>query len=665
MSINFTTPFGVNRNGFIALLLLLGAAGFWPGKASAQQDEVLHNLFEPLTRQQITPYRTASGAPAHDYWQNETDYDIAVRLDDEQHRISGRVSITYTNNSPNELPFLWLLLEQNLFSQDSKGSRATPVDGGRFGNLDFDGGYEISGVELEYEGRRYEPEYHIRDTRMRVDLAEALSSGGDVITLHIEYAFDIPDYGSDRMGRIELEDGWVYTIAQWYPNMSVYDEVSGWNTRPYLGAGEFYRDFGTIDFRITVPWDMIVGGSGKLQNPEEVLTEVQRRRLDAALESDETMFIIAPDEVGNPETRPVQSGELTWHFRIENARDAAWAASRGFIWDAAGASMLSGRTVAAMSLYPRESAGNEAWGRSTEYTRASIMHYSEKWLEYPYETALNVAGLPGGMEYPGVSFCGYNRGGASLWGVTDHEFGHNWFPMIVGSNERRWMWMDEGLNTFIGHLSTQNFNDGEYQTWIRSMNQFVPNLTNPEIPPVMTHSDRIPPQHLGFLAYFKPAIGMLMLRNYVLGEQMFDDAFSAYIERWAYKHPTPMDLFRTINDVSGENLDWFWRGWFYENRNIDLSVDEVTDLFDDEEAYSGSLITLGSPGDLVMPVELEIEYADGNIARERLPVEIWHRGRQWTFKHESAQPVTRIQIDPDNHLPDIKPSNGVWERPEP
>lgn len=649
----------------VCALSLLLCALLPAGVATAQQDEALHELFAPLTPQQITPYRTASGAPAHTYWQNETDYTIAVRLDTEEHRISGRVSIEYTNNSPDKLAFLWVLLEQNLFSQTSKGARATPVDGGRFGNLSFDGGYEISGVELEYAGQRYRPDYIIRDTRMRVDLREALGGGGDVLTLHIEYAFDIPDYGSDRMGRVELENGWVYTIAQWYPNMSVYDEVSGWNTRPYLGAGEFYRDFGTIDFRITVPWDVIVGGSGALQNPEEVLTEVQRRRLEEALQSSETRFIISPEEAGSPHARPVQSGELTWHFRIDNARDAAWAASRGFIWDAAGAPMPSGRTVAAMSLYPVESAGGDAWGRSTEYSRASIMHYSEMWYEYPYPTALNVAGLPGGMEYPGVSFCGYERGGQSLWGVTDHEFGHNWFPMMVGSNERRWMWMDEGLTTFIGHLSTQAFNGGEYQTWIRSMRQFVPNLTNPELPPVMTQADRVPPEHLGFLAYFKPAIGLLMLRNYVLGEQVFDDAFRAYIHRWAFKHPTPLDLFRTFNDVSGENLDWFWRGWFYENHNIDLAIEDVTDLISGAESYRGARITIASPGDLVMPVEMEVEYLDGSSERVRMPVEVWHRSREWTFEHESSQPISRILLDPDSHLPDIRPSNNLWERPSP
>ena len=647
----------------LILLLLSGAMILGHGTASAQHDEALESLFVPLTMQERTPYRTASGAPAADYWQNETDYDIEVRLDDTEHRIAGRVSITYTNNSPDALEFLWVLLEQNLFNQESKGARATPVDGGRFGNLDFDGGYEILGVGAEYHGRTYSPDFRIQDTRMKVDLEQPLESGGDAITLHIDYEFEIPDYGSDRMGRIELENGWVYSIAQWYPNMAVYDEINGWNTRPYLGAGEFYRDYGDIDFRITVPWDVIVAGSGSLQNPEEVLTDMQRQRLEAAVQSEQTQFIIAPAEVGKPESRPAQSGELTWHFRIENARDAAWGASRGFIWDAAGAEMPSGRTVAAMSLYPVESAGEHAWGRSTEYTRGSIMHYSEMWYEYPYETAINIAGLPGGMEYPGVSFCGYDRGGQSLWGVTDHEFGHNWFPMIVGSNERKWMWMDEGLNTFIGHLSTQAFNDGEYQTWIRSMEQFVPNLTNPDIPPVMTHADRIAPEYLGFLAYFKPAIGMLMLRNYVLGEEVFDDAFRTYIRRWAYKHPTPMDLFRTFNDVSGENLDWFWRGWFYENRNIDLSVEEVTDLFDMEDSYYGALITVGSPGDLVMPIEMEIEYADGSTRRVRLPVEVWHRGREWTFEHESSEIVTRIQIDPDRHLPDIRTSNNVWERP--
>ena len=643
------------------LVLLFSVMGF--GLAISQEDASLHSLFEPLTLEQFPPNRTPGGAPGHDYWQNETDYKISVRLNEADQRIEGSVAITYTNNSPDELTFLWLMLEQNLFQEGSKGGRATPVESWRFGSTGFDGGYEISKVEITYGDSVYEPEYSIRDTRMKIDLAESLGSGGDSLTVHIAYAFNIPEFGADRMGRINLRNGWVYTIAQWYPNMAVYDDVNGWNTRPYLGAGEFYRDYGTIDYDITLPWDFIVGGSGTLLNPEEVLTQTQIERLEAAMESDSTQFIISPDEIGNPENRPVQEGELTWRYSMEHTRDVAWAASRGFIWDAAGAQMPSGRTVAAMSLYPVESAGESRWGRSTEYTRASIMHYSEMWYEYPWDNAINVAGIVGGMEYPGLSFCGYDRGGASLWGVTDHEFGHNWFPMIVGSNERKWFWMDEGLTTFIGHLSTLAFNDGEYTPWIRSMDQFVPTLLRDDVESIMTHPDRVQPQNLGFVSYFKPAIGLLMLRNHILGEEVFDEAFRTYIERWAFKHPTPIDFFRTINDVSGENLDWFWRGWFYENRNINLAVEKVQDITTRRGAYEGALITVTSPGDLVMPVSLRLVYEDGNTHEVRLPVEIWHRSRSWTFRHNDPRKVVRIIIDPDRLIADVNRSNNEWNRP--
>lgn len=649
----------------LSLVLFVMTAGLMSAaEVTAQADKSLHNLFEPLTLEQFPPNRTASGKPSHSYWQNETDYVISVRLDDENHRIEGSVSITYTNNSPDELSFLWILLEQNLFMEGSKGGRATPVEGGRFASTGFDGGYEIDRVRIEYGGEFYNPSYSITDTRMRVDLEQNLGSSGDSVRVHIDYAFNIPEFGADRMGRIKLRDGWVYTIAQWYPNMAVYDELNGWNTRPYLGAGEFYRNFGTIEYEITLPWDFIVGGSGTLLNPEEVLTKTQIERLERATEFDSTSFIVSPDEIGDPANRPVQEGELTWRYRMEQTRDVAWAASRGFIWDAARAEMPSGRVVTAMSLYPQESAGDLRWGRSTEYTRASIMHYSEMWYEYPWDTAINVAGIVGGMEYPGVSFCGYNRGGASLWGVTDHEFGHNWFPMIVGSNERKWFWMDEGLNTFIGHLSTLAFNDGEYAPWIRSMDQFVPTLLRNDIQPIMTHADRIQPQDLGFVSYFKPALGLLMLRNHILGEEVFDKAFRAYIERWAYKHPSPIDFFRTMNDVSGENLDWFWRGWFYENRNINLAVEEVEDITTRRGDYYGALITISSPGDLVMPVALRLVYDDGDTHDIRLPVEIWHRSRSWMFQHDDPRKIMRVIIDPDRLIADVNRSNNEWTRPE-
>lgn len=643
----------------VALLFMLPQSA-----AFSQADPVLHALFAPLTLEQMPPNRTASGAPSASYWQNRTDYFINVRLDAERHRIEGEVHITYTNNSPEELAFLWMLLEQNLFREDSKGARVSPPGGGRFTGRGIADGYEISRVEVMHNGERYEPDFSIRDTRMRINLNEPLAGNGAQLEVRVTYAFGIPEFGADRMGRIELRDGWIYTIAQWYPNMAVYDEINGWNTRPYLGAGEFYRNFGDIEFHVTVPWDFILGGSGTLLNPEEVLTARQIELLAEARASDETVMIISPEEIGLPQNRPVQQGELTWKYRMENTRDVAWAASRGFIWDAAGVEMPSGRRVLAMSLYPAESAGPSMWGRSTEFTQASIHHYSHMWYEYPWDTAINVAGVVGGMEYPGVSFCGYNRGGASLWGVTDHEFGHNWFPMIVGSNERKWFWMDEGLNTFIGHLSTQAFNDGEFPTWIRSMQQFVPQLSNPDMEPIMTHPDRIRPQHLGFVSYFKPALGLLMLRNYVLGEETFDFAFRTYIERWAYRHPSPIDFFRTMNDASGENLDWFWRGWFYENRQIDLSVDQVEDFVDSLDDYEGAFITISSPGDLVMPVVMRITYADGSDELLRFPVEVWHRSREHTFLHRANKRIDHIRIDPFSQLPDVNRRNNEWLRSE-
>ena len=396
-----------------------------------------------------TETRSASGKPGHKYWQNSADYNINVELDTLSDIVMGKEIIRYTNNSPDELDFLWLHMDQNIFKEDSRGNAIIPLTGSRNGSRGqkLDGGFKISAVQIIPErGSKnraiIDLEYEIYDTRMKVILPEPLKANGGKLSLKIDFSFISPDYGSDRMGILRTDNGKVYTVAQWYPRMCVYDDLRGWNILPYTGQGEFYLEYGNFNVNITAPSDHIVVCSGELLNPLETYTLDQLDRWAKAEASDETVMIRSAEEINDSDSRPTGREMITWKFRIKNARDVAWASSSAFIVDAARINLPSGKKSMAISAYPIESYGGNAWERSTEYTKASVEHYSERWFEYPYPTAINVAGNVKGMEYPGVSFCYYASKGESLWGVTDHEFGHNWFPMIVGSNERLYGWMD-------------------------------------------------------------------------------------------------------------------------------------------------------------------------------------------------------------------------------
>ncbi|HET8752894.1 MAG TPA: M1 family aminopeptidase, partial [Salinimicrobium sp.] len=331
-----------------------------------------------------------------------------------------------------------------------------------------------------------------------------------------------------------------------------------------------------------------------------------------------------------------------------------FASSSAFIWNAAKIDLGDDDTALAQSVYPRESAGQEAWGRSTQYTKASIEYYSEKWFKYPYETAVNVAAEVGGMEYPGLSFCSWKSAGEDLWGVTDHEFGHNWFPMIVGSNERRYAWMDEGFNTFINHYSTLEFNDGEYPSRLNETRRFNSWFENENRESISTFPDVAQSGNLGMVAYYKPAVGLLLLLEYILGPVRFDMAFRSYIETWAYKHPTPNDFFNHMENVTGEDLAWFWNGWFYGTGNIDLSLDAV-------QEYQGDyVISLSNDGEIPMPVVLEITFTDDTKETLRLPVEIWQRGDSWNHLFKTEKEIKSVELDPEKLLPDVNFSNDAW-----
>jgi hypothetical protein len=644
---------------FVALLLATGTYTAHAQNTDQPQPNKYdqHKVFSPFFYpEKGNEYRTASGAPGSKYWQNRADYKLDVTLDTTKHRVTGSSLITYTNNSPDGLNFLWLQVDQNIYREDSRGEATSPVTGGRFANKTFTNGDEIKGVYIIKNGKEEKVDYLITDTRMQIKLRDTLRSGGSKLQLKIDYAFDVPEYGTDRMGRQLTKNGWIYEIAQWYPRMEVYDDVTGWNVIPYMGASEFYLEYGNFDYTITAPASLVVAGSGELLNPAEVLTITAMNRLAAARNSDKTVMIKDSLEVAGHNAYP-KKANLTWHFFCKNSRDVSWAASKAFIWDAARINLPSGKKALAQSVYPAESAGTAAWGRSTEYVKGAIELYSSKWYEFTYPVATNVAGVVGGMEYPGIVFCGGKSAGGELWEVTNHEFGHNWFPMIVGSNERKYAWMDEGFNTFINKVDTKVFNKGEYFTPTDEQ-KVAPDMFNLDAEAIMNTPDVIQAEYLGNAAYEKPALGLKILREQILGEERFDYAFRTYIKRWAFKHPTPWDFFHSIDNAAGEDLSWFWNEWFLTTWKVDQSVKDVT--YNQLDPKQGALITIENLEEMALPVTAAIKEENGKTGIVKLPAEIWQRGSVWTFPYKSTSKIVTVILDPDHQLPDVNPENNAF-----
>ena len=618
-----------------------------------------HKAFDPNFYPQTgNEYRSAGGQPGPKYWQNRADYKINCTLDPNQHKISGEVEITYTNNSPDALKFLWLQLDQNIYRENSRGTSTSTQSGGRYANEEFTKGYTINSVVANVDGKKTDLKKIEADTRMQVWLPQALKTS-DKFSFTIAFDFVVPRYGTDRMGRLDTKNGWVYTVAQWFPRLCVYDDIQGWNTLPYIGAGEFYLEYGDIEYNITAPSSFIIVGSGEMLNEKEVMTAEQQKRLINARNSDKTVVLRSENEVKDPSSRPAAQN-LTWKFKIANARDAAWGASKAFVWDAARINLPSGKKALAMSAYPVESIKKDGWQRSTEMVKGSIEHYSKTWFEYPYPVATNVAGVVGGMEYPGIVFCGFRDSGESLWGVTDHEFGHTWFPMIVGTNERKYAWMDEGFNTFINGLSTKEFNKGEFAQFSYFPGDDAVSAFPNGMDPLMTIPDVLQLHNIGVAEYDKPAIMLNALRDVVLGKERFDAAFREYIDRWAFKHPTPWDFFRTIENVSGEDLSWFWRAWVFNNWKLDQAVVAVTTV--DGKWEDGSFIRLENLGQMAMPVTVLIKETNGKEQRINLPVEVWQRGKEWTFKVNTTSKIADVILDPDKKLPDINRKNNTADK---
>ncbi|MDQ2719778.1 MAG: M1 family metallopeptidase [Bacteroidota bacterium] len=654
----------IKRKFLFAISLFFISSFSFAQKDSSVYDH--HDLFSPnFYPSSVNEFRSADGEPGQKYWTNKASYKIAATLDDTKDEVTGSVTITYTNNSTEAMDFVWLYLDQNLFSQDSRGQAKMPATGrSRYGDVNstFEGGYKLNSIKvLSTEKGKVissNADTVVTDTRMQIRLPKPLAAHGGTIQFKIDYSYNIPKDGSDRTGVLDTKNGKIYAVAQWYPRMCVYDDIEGWNTLPYLGAGEFYLDYGDYDFSITAPAKMIVVGSGDLQNPQEVLTPEQFKRYELAKKSDKTVIIRSAEEVTSPSSRP-QKTNLTWHFKLKNARDVSWAASTAFIWDGAKINFPSGRKGLAMSVYPVESNGNNGWERSTEYVKAALEGYSKRWFEYPYNSAVNVACNINGMEYPAIVFCNSKSKAGGLWGVTDHEFGHTWFPMIVGSNERKYGWMDEGFNTFINGPSTGDFNNGEYKAKNQDKGPMYKFIFNNKSETVMSEPDALQERNIGVALYFKPGYALDLLRDEILGQKRFDYAFRSYIKRWAYKHPTPWDFFRTMENVTGEDLGWFWRGMFLENYKLDQAVSDVK--YVNGDSTKGALVTIENLDKLAMPVYLQYETVSGKTGMVKIPVEVWQNGNTWIEKLNTNEKLKSVTIDPQHIFPDVNEDNNSWK----
>jgi hypothetical protein len=613
-----------------------------------------------------TTTRSAQGSPTNAYWQNQADYQLECTLDPANHLLTGKAIIHYTNKSPYALDYLWLQMDQHLFNRNSRGQKKLQANASsRYGdpNSSFNGGYTLKSVrQVDQAGKTMGDLVYVEtDARMQIRLKRPLAAGA-AIYVSIDYSYPIAGYGADRSGILPTKNGEIFSMAQFYPRMCVFDDVRGWNTEPYMGAGEFYLEYGNFDVKITAPSNLYVVGGGSLLNAAQVLSATEFTRWEQAKKSSKTLFIRTEKEVNEQNKNQAKSSsnqtQKTWHFSLENARDFAWGASAAFVLDAASINLPSGKSAMALSAYPVESAGSNAWGRSTEYIKGSIENYSKRWFEYPYQVAVNVASNVSGMEYPGIVFCLSAFSNATLFGVTDHEFGHTWFPMIVGSNERLYGWMDEGFNTFINSFADEDFNQGEFSYPDANGVEMAFEFFQPESESIMLSPDAMKERNIGATLYSKPAFALQLLRKYILGEDRFDFAFRTYIRRWAYKHPTPTDFFRTMEDASGENLYWFWKSWFVENDRLDQGIERA-----EFETGKGTAVTLVNLDKMVMPVLLSYETISGKKGKMEWPAEIWINTERFVARIPVAEPLKKITLDPDRAFPDLEQANNVWIAP--
>jgi hypothetical protein len=627
-----------------SLFTLLIVARGLAGQSAASVADSSH--FRALDLPTPNEYRTGSGRPGPKYWQQRVDYRITATLDPAKNELRGRETIHYVNHSPDALPYLWLFVEQNLCEPNSITNQLNQPPLVFLGtSFDFSCQGFNSAPRLEsmtIEGREVKRSRF--GTTLRVDLARPLASGASV-DIDAVWHFNVPPQGGGRMGH----DGPLYEMAQWYPRVAVYDDVKGWNHEPYIGAGEFYLEYGDYDVTLTVPNEDIVAATGELQNAEQVLMPAQRQRLAVARHSDTAIAIIRADEAGNvSKTRP--AGATSWHFSAHNVRDFAFAAGPGMRWDASG---YDGILIE--DLYRPKA---DKWPEVNRMGREAIKYYSEQWYRYPYSHATTVEGPVEGMEYPMLTFTPNSPTREDQQWVIAHEFGHEWFPMVVGSNERLYPWMDEGFNTFIDLANAAKYFAG------------TPYGDTIEVHPLHLYAEHAKPgneqpliekpvevRDLFWGGYQKPALMMQMLRYEVLGKDRFDAAFREYIRSWAFRHPTPSDFFRLMRDQSGMELDWFWRDWIFTTARLDQAVDSTSRGTD-----GITTVYLHNRGTMVMPAELLLTFEDGTMSTVKLPVEMWNLGDRFTYRVMGSKMVRAIEIDPRHALPDIDRANNRWAR---
>jgi len=719
------------------------------------KNTIANDKFRQLEEILPTPniYRTASGAPGHQYWQQQVDYKINITLDDKTQILTGDEAIHYKNNSPDTLRYLWLQLDQNRMKRGSgyKTTRTAPSKKVTYKSLrnaiqtpDFDGGNKITKVTNSSNKALH---YVISGTMMRVDLPKPLKPGAST-TLNIEWSYQLHEQkvlgGRSGYEYFKEDDNYLYEVAGWFPRAAAYYDVMGWQNKQFLGNGEFTLEFGDYDVKINVPSDHIVAATGELQNSKSILTKKQLKRLRTAKTAKKPVLIVTPDEaLKNEKSRSTKT--KTWHFKAKNVRDFAFASSRKFIWDAQGYQAGNTDTMA-MSFYPNE--GNPLWGQySTEAVIHTMEQYSKYTFDYPYPVSISVHGPIGGMEYPMITFNGYRptldketgektysrRTKYGLIGVIIHEVGHNYFPMIVNSDERQWTWMDEGLNTFLQFLAEQAWEEG-YPSRRGHAAKITSYMQSDNQVPIMTNSESV--LQFGNNAYGKPATALNILRETIMGRELFDFAFKEYAQRWKFKRPTPADLFRTMEDASAVDLDWFWRGWFYTTDHVDIALGnvhlyrpdsknpdteeaweralenekpdfisdirnkgqwlrtaenpELLDFYNEHDKFTATnaarneyneeydkleqwekdllgndsnfyIIDFHNKGGLVMPILLDITYADNTKESLRIPAEIWRKNAKTVSKLlVRDKEITAIAVDPNWETADVDVNNNYW-----
>jgi hypothetical protein len=648
----------------LSLVLLAGCRTTYDPWFRRPEPRASKTIFSPLDLPAPNAQREGSGAPGPGYWQQQVDYSIDATVEPETRLVSGKGRVTYHNNSPDALDYLWLHLEQNSFRDDGLASAVSPrgPDGKRRGGSD---GYTISAVKgVDGAELKFTP----MDLVARLDLPAPLPPGG-TFSWDMEWSFKIPDGVYRRFGLEKVEQGKIVEVAQWFPCVAVYDDVYGWNTLPYIGSGEFYTNFGDYDVRISVPREDLVVATGVLQNPTEVWTAEQQARWEKAKSSTETVMIRSADEVGKAETRPAGDGPLTWHFKASKVRTFAFAASDAFILDAASLDGTPDSTLC-VSAYPKEATPN--WTHSTQMLRTAMGGFNERWSKFPWPVMTNVNGPERGMEYPQIIFCGSRRDERSLYGVTAHELGHNWFPMVVNTDERRHGWMDEGFNTFIDYYSAWDWFSEPDQDAINRRGSGNPSsggtlMRSTQVLPIDTPPDRLTGGLNGALSYGKTAQGLVLLRESILGPERFDAAFRTYIRRWSFKSPQPSDFFRSMDDAAGMDLAWFWREWFQETDVLDQAIGSVVQPLaawhkdTGEWTWTPGKVVVENRGDMVMPLVFRVTFEGGEQRTVTLPVDIWNNTNRWTEPIPASAKITSVVIDPETAFPDMDRTNNTWK----